>query len=131
MFGIHRYVKAADGQFDGWVFPVKPGRESEAIELLRTVVDRLAKRVGRGEDRPEMLGLFVAGDTVQNVIPDGTHEPFIAEVLAEYIRHKKATRNGAEQDEAEVDPFVAEVMAEVRRHEAAMRRGEEQNETEV
>ena len=129
MFGIHRYVKAADGHFDGWVFPVKPGHESEAIELIRTVVDRLAERAGRGEERPEMLGIFVAGDTVQNVIPDGTHEPFIAEVLTEYIRHKKATRKGAEQDEAEFDPFIAEVMAEVRRLKTATRQGEQQDET--
>ena len=132
MFDIQScYVEAVDGSLEGRVFRVVPGYEAEAIELFRTVVDRCAEKAGRGEDRPEMLGIFVAGDTVQNVISDGTHEPFIAEVLTEYIRYKEATRKGGEPDDSESDQFIAEVKAEVSRLKSTTREGIERDETEV
>jgi len=102
MFGIHaHYVKATEGQIEGRVFPIKPGCESEAIEVFRTVVDRCAEKAGRGDERPEMLGIFIASDTIQNLIPDGTHEPFLVELLLEYKR-LEAIREGGKRDETEV-----------------------------
>ncbi len=127
MIEIHSYyVKAIDEPVEGRVFPVKPGCESEAIELFRTVVDRCAEKAGRGDERPEALGIFIASDTVKSVIPDGTHEPFHIEVSLELTYQRATTRPETEQNEAEVDPFIAEVMDEVRRREE-----EKRNETEI
>ncbi len=64
MIGIRStYVQATEGQVEGRVFPVEPGKEGDDTDVIRRTVDRCAENSDRGGAPPEMLGVFVATDT--------------------------------------------------------------------
>ena len=115
------YVEATEAPVTGWVFLIKPGCESETIEIIRTAVGRCAENAGRGDDRPELLGVFVVADTIRNVIPDGTHESFLIELILGFYERRAATHRGTEREHAEFDSFIADLGAGVERQWAAIR----------
>lgn len=70
MNGVHVHVTSDDGMVSGWVFQVRIGHEATGLATMRNALNRLAKKRGASNRRPDPLGIFLADEILQELAPE-------------------------------------------------------------
>ena len=88
MNGFHVHVVSDDKQVKGVVFQIRAGFEVEAVIDMCRALDNLAEKREMPNYRRDLLGIFVADETIESLAPENGLELLWMQIVEEQLDGK-------------------------------------------